>query len=250
MTLSRDELEVAVSSGQVLRISVDLRYAYVSSNLVRIVRTFGEHQEQLLRSAVIGSLKNAAPLYTFEQYVTDRRGVTAGLHAAVTAYLQQIGLDVNVPRAGFVLGLVELPRTVLNLSQQVFFQSETRLRQEFARQAARARLATAANVSRINATAAEVRGAAAAVLDRMQRVAAHRGTSQLRAEVGRMLKALAQRLGVATAAGHEALASFSLYLSVFEGGTVGISPNGTLLANTTSRRVMMLDNVTAVTPEL
>jgi hypothetical protein len=222
--LSRQELEVAVTSGQVLRLACEFRYSFKKSTLIPIVRTFSTLEEKAVRAAAIGALKNAAPGFTFEQYVTDRDAVTDGLHAAVGAGLLAAGIDVTLPRPGFILGFVELPATVLALNQAVFFQAEAQIRNEFEKQAAIVRLATQTNESLINATAEAVRAGAEATRTQLRAVAAHRGTAQLRSETGRLVKALAGRLGVATAAGHGALAEYSLLLAAVEGTVSTISP--------------------------
>ena len=240
--LSRSDLEVAVSSGQVLRLACEFRYQFKKSSLVHILRTFGTGEEQAVRATAIGALKNAAPGFTFEQYVTNRDAVTDGLQAAVIAGLLAVGIDVNVPRPGFILGFVELPSTVLALNQDVFFQTETRIRNEFEKQSAIVRLATRTNETRINATASAVAANATAVAGRMRAVAAHSGTAQLRSETGRLVKALAGRLNVNTAAGHEALAEYSLLLAATEGTVATITPNSAASSPHVGRSITILDS--------
>ena len=224
MCFSLEDLEIAVNSGQVIRVEACLRFKLDPVGLVPMIRRYGFNFRTAIRAVARDRIKNAAPGFTFEQYVTDRDAVTDGLHAAVGAGLLAAGIDVTLPRPGFILGFVELPRPVLLLNQDVFYQSEIRIRNEFEKQAAIVRLATQTNVTRIDAAATATRAGAEATRTQLRAVAAHRGTAQLRSETGRLVKALAGRLGVATAAGHGALAEYSLLLAAVEGTVSTISP--------------------------
>lgn len=228
-----DALEVAASSAQTIRIEVCFHYR-PDARFGRVYEKYGERYTVAVPAIVRGALKNEAPKYTFTDYVHKRVNVSQGLRTAALTALAASQLHMDVPAEGFLLGGVELPRSVLAQNVLIFELSERMVKQNYDKTSALVRIMTQQNVSRINADAVIVKRAADHVRARMNSAATHRARAIVDGARGVLLNQMADRLAVQTPRAREIFSMLGLLLARVDTGDA---------------RVVLLDSVAGgVTP--
>eukprot|EP01006_Ploeotia_vitrea_P047917 TRINITY_DN67176_c11_g9_i1.p1 TRINITY_DN67176_c11_g9~~TRINITY_DN67176_c11_g9_i1.p1 ORF type:complete len:310 (-),score=13.40 TRINITY_DN67176_c11_g9_i1:258-1187(-) len=120
--VGKEGLTVFTETGLELLLDVSFQYRLQRDNLDKLFSDFGRAYTAQIENVARASLRNEAPQFSIEQYITDRSAVVGTLHAGLARALSEIYVDV--PEDKFQLRRVVLPGQVRDKFLHTFVQNE------------------------------------------------------------------------------------------------------------------------------
>lgn len=114
------DLLVFSKRGLEFQIEVDAYYKINQTNVIPIFKDFGQGYDERFRDAIKASIKNTAPLFTLEEYLTQREKITRVMHNDVNKNLHS--LHIHIEPYKFTVLRINFPDAIKNKSLQTAVQ--------------------------------------------------------------------------------------------------------------------------------
>eukprot|EP01006_Ploeotia_vitrea_P056886 TRINITY_DN68134_c4_g9_i1.p1 TRINITY_DN68134_c4_g9~~TRINITY_DN68134_c4_g9_i1.p1 ORF type:complete len:310 (+),score=16.06 TRINITY_DN68134_c4_g9_i1:82-1011(+) len=115
-------LSVFTEAGLELLIDMSFQYRLQPDTLAQLFQTYGLTYASQIENIARAALRNEAPRFDIDQYITDRSTVVKALHLGLQVALAEIWVDV--PESKFQLRRVVLPEQVRDKFLNTFVQKE------------------------------------------------------------------------------------------------------------------------------
>lgn len=122
-------LSIASSNGQEFTIDIIFYWRARDEALESLYRQYAQTIENQVEIRAQSLIKNQAPLFSIDDYITQRAQVEDGLFQSLYTELDNLGIDM--PRSTFHLKYVNIPTTIINLNLDAAIQIQTNQKRIF-----------------------------------------------------------------------------------------------------------------------
>lgn len=126
-------------------------YRLNKTTLPETFRSFSTNYNHQYETVVRTSLKNIAPLYSVDDYITNRRNITQDLNQAVSEEVASIGAMVPSNQHKFVMGQISLPARVVGKNLDTAIQLQQNIEEKNKQAASLTRKETERLMAEVNA---------------------------------------------------------------------------------------------------
>lgn len=190
-------INVFVSGGQTMQVSAQFYYRLKPATLAQLYETYGLAYEDRIESIAKAEIRNAAALFSVDQYIMDRKNITAILFNRVSSEIASKAF-VEVPQSHFFLKRVYLPPTILSRKTQIFMTTQEQITANYSFQASQVRLETSKQVTELLNQKLLVEQAAKVESERITADANSRAFQRIETEKGVRMKDMISLLGIAS----------------------------------------------------
>lgn len=234
----RDALSVFVEGGQTIYVPFEIMYRILREKLPQLYEAFGTSYHSRITSIARARLRNTAPQFTLDDYLSSRANVSAAFLADLIPELASKAF-VETSAEYFFMYEIQLPTALLSQRNQIFTISQAQITQQYAQTATLTRLTTTSQVASIDGEVSVVAANATAAASAATQSAAAEAFAIVQAERGNLLNSLVTQLGLS----RNSTSQLLYYLSILDDGLTTVAPtlgvNQSVAAKSASRIVAL-----------
>lgn len=181
-------------AGTSVEITVSFQYKLQKENLGDLYSLVALNYEPLVKSKAIDAIKNTAPLFGVDSYLTQRQRVEASLRSNVSLAVADVYADVY----DFQLNFVSLEDDYRLSRLTAAIQIESNYKEEYVQEAALVRAKTAVDTLRIENNASRVLATAQAAATLIENKATYEATALVERARNTGLKDLFTQINITT----------------------------------------------------
>lgn len=204
------DFSIFPSSGLEFTINVIFYYRIQKENLGKIYKSFGTALHSQVVNRANARIKNIAPLFDLEQYITHRPLITVALHSGLVDELASIWVDV--PYNKFYLAEVKIPNEIKQRNLDASIQKQTNIEEKNRQLATLVRKETEKLEQEINANITLIGATAVASQERIHKEAEAIAEKVRSSADGLGMKNLFMQINVTDSTTKEKYVSYFAYL--------------------------------------